>query len=166
MCALSFTVNCCHLDWQVSSVAQIFNAFSPVLSAVEQLTFEHKVHGQSSEEHNEVNPTEWRKLLSSFRNVKTLRIATGLVEELSRCLQLDDGELPLELLPELQELTYSGSGDSANAFTSFINARLDAGRPITLARRSPSPDPRTRAPYPEPSSIIPTSAEAGSNLDT
>ena len=166
MCALSVDVRCCHLDWQVSFAAQIFNALSPVLSAVEHLTFEHEFHSQSSEEHNEVDPTEWRKLLSSFRNVKTLRIATGLVEELSCCLQLDDGELPLELLPELQELTYSGSGDSGNAFTSFINARLGAGRPITLARRSPSPDPRTRASSPEPSSIIPASAEADSDLDT
>ena len=131
--ALLIIVNCCHLDWQVSSVAQIFNALSPVISAVEQLTFTHEVHGQSSEEHNEVDRSEWRKLLSSFRNVKSLRIATGLVKELSLCLQSDDGELPLELLPELQELTYSGSGDSGNAFTSFINARLDAGRPITLA---------------------------------
>jgi hypothetical protein len=164
--ALRIVVNCCHLDWQVSSVAQIFNALSPVLSAVEQLTFEHEVHGQSSEEHNEVNPTEWRKLLSSFRNMKTLRIATGLVEELSRSLQLDDGELPLELLPELQELTYSGSGDSGNPFTSFINARLDTGHPITLARRSPNPDPSSGASYPEPPSIIPASAEAGSDLDT
>ena len=166
MHALSFTVNSCHLDWQVSSVAQIFNALSPVLSAVEHLTFKHEVHGQSSEEHNEVNPTEWRKLLRSFRNVKTLRIATGLVEELSRCLQLDDGELPLELLPELQELIYSGSGDSGNAFTSFINARLGAGRPITLTRRSPSPNPSSRASSPEFSSIITASAEAGSDLDT
>ena len=95
-----------------------------------------------------------------------LRIATGLVEELSRCLQLGDGELPLELLPELQELIYSGSGDTGDAFTSFINARLDAGRPITLARRSPSPDPSTRVSSPEPSSIIPASAETGSDLDT
>ena len=167
MYALSIAVNCCHLDWQVSSVAQIFNALSLVLSAVEHLTFTHEVHGQSSEEHNEVDRTEWRKLLSSFRNVKTLRITTGLVEELSRCLQLDDGELPLELLPELQELIYSGSGDFGNAFTSFINARLDAGRPITLTRRSPSPDPSSRASSPEPSSIIPApSAEAGSDLDT
>jgi hypothetical protein len=132
--ALRIIVNCCHLDWQVSSVAQIFNALSPVLSAVEQHTFEHKVHGRSSEEHNEVNPTEWRKLLSSFRNVKTLRVATGLVKELSRCLQLDNGELPLGLLPELQELTYSGSGNTGDSFSLFVDARQKAGRPITLVR--------------------------------
>ena len=51
----------------------------------------------------------------------------------SLCLRVEDGELPLELLPELQELTYSGSGDTGDAFTSFINARQNAGRPVSLS---------------------------------
>jgi hypothetical protein len=140
MYTLSIAVICWHLDWQVSSAAQIFNSLSPLLSVVEHLTLEHEAHRQSSEEHDEADPTEWRQLLGSFRNVKTLRIAEGLVEELSRCLELDDGELSLELLPELQELTYSGSGDTSDAFTSYIDARQDAGRPITLIRSSPNPD--------------------------
>ena len=132
MYALSFTFGCWQLDWQVSFAAQIFNVLSPVLSAVEHLNFEHEFHSQSSEEHNEVDPTEWRKLLRSFRNVKTLRIAEGLVEELTRCLQLDDGKLSSEMLPELQELSYSGSGNTGGAFTSFIDACQTAGRPITV----------------------------------
>jgi hypothetical protein len=47
---------------------------------------------------------------------------------------LDDGELPLELLPELQELTYSGIGDASDAFKSFVDARQNAGCPVTLRR--------------------------------
>ena len=131
---LSIAVNGCHLDWQVFSVAQIFNFLSPMFSAVEHLSLEHWVHSQSSEEHNEADHTEWLKLLMSFRNLKVLRIAAGLVEELSLCLQPDDGELPLEFLPELQELTFSGSGNIGDAFTSFVNARQKAGCPITLVR--------------------------------
>ena len=100
------------------------------------------MHCQSSED-QEADLTEWRQLLGSFRNVKTVRVDEGLVEELSRCLELDDGELPLEVLPKLQELTYSGSGNSGDAFTSFINARQDASRPLTLVRRSLSPDQRS-----------------------
>jgi hypothetical protein len=69
--------------------------------------------------------------------VKTLRIPHGLVEELSRCLRLEDGELPLELLPGLQELTYSGSRDTGDSFTSFIDARRNAGRPVALVRYRP-----------------------------
>ena len=51
----------------------------------------------------------------------------------SRCLQSDDGELPPRLLPELQELTYSGSGDigDALAFALLIDSRQSAG-PIAL----------------------------------
>ena len=87
---------------------------------------------ESSEEHNDVARTEWRKLLRSFSNVKTLDIGDGLVGELSRCLRLDDGEHPLELLPELQELVYPESDDVDDAFTPFIDARQNAGRPVTL----------------------------------
>jgi hypothetical protein len=139
---LSMIVHCRHLDWQVSSVARIFNPLSLIFSAVEHLTLERKVASwlPELEEHNEVDRTEWRELLGSFSNVKTLRIAEELVEILSRCLQLEDGELALGLLPELQELTYSGSGDTGDAFASFVDARQIAGRPVTLVHRSPSPD--------------------------
>jgi hypothetical protein len=132
--AFSIDVDCWHLDWQVSSVAQIFNALSQIFSTVEHLTLVHSVHSRSSEEHNEVDRTEWRKLLRSFSNVKTLRIEDGLVMELSRCLRLEDGEHPLELLSELQELTYSESDNVKDAFTSFIDARQNAGRPVTLVK--------------------------------
>jgi hypothetical protein len=103
--------------------------------AVEHLVLFHEVHDRSSEEHNEVDRNEWRRLLRPFRNVKTLWIDNGLVKDLSHSLQLEGGELPLELLPELQKLTYSGSGNTGNGFTSFIDARRNAARPVTLVRR-------------------------------
>jgi hypothetical protein len=136
MRAISIRVFCWHLDWQVSSVAQISNSLGPIFSTVEGLTLEHEVHSQSSEEHNEVDPTEWRKLLKSFSNVKKLRVDDGLIEELGRSLRPDDGEPPLELLPELQELSCSRNGDIGDAFASFIDARQNAGRPALV--RNPS----------------------------
>ena len=134
MPGLVISVFCWHLDWQVSSMAEIINSLSQVFSAVEHLTFVHYEHDQSSEEHNEVDRTEWRRLLRPFNNVKTLRIWNGLVDDLSRCLRLEDGEPPLEVLPELQELTYYGSGNIGDEFASFVDARRNAGRPITLVR--------------------------------
>ena len=130
--AFDVTVACLGLDWQVSSVAQISSALGQVLSGVKDLTLEHKVHSQSSEEHNDVDRIEWRNLIGSFSNVKTLCVDDGLVEELSHCLRLEDGELPLELLPEPQELTCFGSRNTRDVFTSFINARQNAGRPVKL----------------------------------
>ena len=132
--ALFMAVNCWHLDWQVFSMAQIFSLLGQTFSAVEHLTFQRRVLSLSPEEHNTVDRIEWHKLLGSFRNVKTIRIDDGLVEELPRCLQLDDGELPSELLPELQEITYSRSGDAGDAFTSFIDARRNESRPVSLVR--------------------------------
>ncbi|KAI0282459.1 hypothetical protein BGY98DRAFT_1094204 [Russula aff. rugulosa BPL654] len=160
--AFAVTIRCCHLDWQVSSVAQISNALSQALSTVEHLTLEQQVHSQSSEEHNDVDRIEWRNLLRSFSNVKILRIEDGLVEELSHCLRLEDGELPLELLPELQELTYSASSKTGDAFTSFVGARQNAGRPVTLVRHSPSPSPLSFV----PPAIAAPSDEVGNDIET
>ena len=132
--ALGVVVLCRHLDWQASSIAQISNSLTQIFSAVEHLYLQHNVHSESSEEHNDVDPTEWRKLLRPFSNVKTLRIHRGRVKDLSRCLELEDGELPLELLPKLQEITLYGSGDTGDALTSFIDTRWNAGRPVILVR--------------------------------
>ena len=158
-------VDCRHLDWQVSSIAQISNALSQVFSVVEHLTLVYEVHHQSSEEHDNHDVDrriEWRNLLRSFSNVKTLRIEDGLVKEVSHCLQLEDGELPLDLLPELQELTYFGSRDAGDVFTSFIDARQNAGRPVTLVHHSPSPNPLSFEP---PATTLPRD-EAGNDIET
>ena len=130
------TVDCWHLDWQVSSMAQISNALSRVSSTLEHLTLRHEAQERSSEEHNDVDRIEWRKLLRSFSNLKTLGVEDGLVKQLSQCLRLDDEEHPMELLPELQELTYFSSRDTDDALTSFIDARRNAGRPVALVRHS------------------------------
>ena len=132
--SLHIRVLCLHLNLQVSVIAQISSSLSEMFSAVEHLTFSYEAHSQLSEEHNEVDRrTEWRRILGSFRNVKTLRVEDGLSEEIARCLRSEyGGEPPLDLLPELHELTYSRSSHTDDYFTSFIHARQNAGRPITL----------------------------------
>ena len=162
--AFIIIVFCWHLDWQVSSVAQIFDSLGHLFSVVEHLTFEHEVHSWSSEEHNEVDRAEWRKLLRPFKNVKTLWIDNGLVEQLSRFLDLEDEERFLELLPELQELTYIGSGNTGDAFNSFIKTRQNADRAITWVRHNPSTD-SVHIPS-RPFSITRASSEAGNDFDT
>ena len=134
--ALGLVVVCLHLDWQVSCMAQFSNPLRQMFSAVEHLNLEFEAHSQSSEEHNDLDSTTCRKLLEPFSNVKTLRIEHGLVKDISRCLESEDEELSLALLPKLQELTYSGSGDSdaGDPFASFIDARQNAGRPVILVR--------------------------------
>jgi hypothetical protein len=130
-------VGCRHLDWQVFSVAQIFNTLLPIFSAVERLTLQYKEHSLSEEEHNEVGPTQWRELFRSFNNVKFLRVDNRLVAELSRALQLEEGESPIELFPELKELSYSAASNAAvNPFSAFVDVRQSAGQPVTLIHHS------------------------------
>jgi hypothetical protein len=118
------------LDWQVTSAA----ALGTVSSSVEHLTLETDRPFISSESDDEADHTQWRELLGSFGNVKTLQVGYGLVEQLSRALQPGEGESPTELLPELQELSYFSTGASLDEFTPFIDAFQNAGRPITVVR--------------------------------
>ena len=132
MTTLHIDIGCWHLDWQVSSMAQILNPLSQLCSTVQCVSIEHETHSWSSEEHNEVDRAEWRKLLRPFNNVRLLYVYDGLVKELSRSLRLEAGDFPLDLLPELEELKYPGSSDTGDAFTSFVDARKNSGRPVTL----------------------------------
>ena len=71
----------------------------------------------------------------SFGNVKTLCVENEFLRQVSRCLQVDDEESPMALLPELKELEYSTFGVTASAFKTSINAHQNAGHPITLVLR-------------------------------
>jgi hypothetical protein len=130
-------------DMQLSSVAKIFNSLGQKISKVEHLCLNHTAFTYNhAHDEPEVDPTtEWRELLRLFRYVKTLDVHDHLVKEVSRCLELDGGGHSLEILPELQELTYSGSDDTSDAFISFIHARRDAGRPVALIALSHASSP-------------------------
>ena len=163
---LYMRVICPHFDRQVSSMAQIFNFFSHTFSSVEYLVLSGEVHSHSpeEEERNEVDRAEWHKLLRSFHNVKFLRIEYGLVEVISRCLCLDDGDLPSDIFPNLRELSYTGSGNADDKFTSFIDARQTAGCPITLVHHRISTDPSSSISFHDAAS--PLGSGAGNDLDT
>jgi len=146
MYALKIGVIGQHHDWHVSSAAQIISALSPVFSTVVDLSLrlDNWKRTSSPEWHNEADRTLWHEVLRSFNNVKSLHVQHGLLEELSRSLQLQDGESPVELLPELKELRYdAGSDISGDAFVSFLDGCRNAGRPFTLVPihklRTPSP---------------------------
>jgi len=86
----------------------------------------------SSEWRNEADRTQWRDLLKSFSNVETLQVSSELVSQLSRSLRLEDGESPVELLPELKELSYSYRREFDDTFTASIDAHRIAGRPVIV----------------------------------
>ena len=144
--AFKTEISCKHLDWQVASAAQISHALRAVFSSVEFLTLESSKLPISSETDNEADRTQWRKLLGSFSNVKTLRIHDDFRRQISRSLQVEDGETPMEMLSELKVLECQAPDGPENPFNTFINARKNAGHPVTLVC---PPRPRPRPPsYP------------------
>ena len=139
------TVGCRHIDWQVSAAAQIFNTLVHVVSVVKRLVIDYEEHDLSSEQHNGINRIQWRNLLRPFNSVEALHVPENLIGHLSRSLQLEDGEPPMELLPELKELLYKKEGDPSDTFTPFINERQIAGRPVTLIHVPSPPATPSRA---------------------
>ena len=129
-----------HLYSQVYSMAKIFDSSidsSQIFSTVEHLTLEYRVHRSTYKRYDEVNDIRWRKVFRLFSNAKTLHVDDGFAKEFFHTFlpeSPDDGELALDLLPRLEELTYCRwlrSDDTE--FTSFIDyARQNAGRLVTL----------------------------------
>ena len=131
-CQFGVKIRCGHLDWQVSSAAQILDTLQPVLSVVEKLTLLYVQLDLSSEWFNEVDRTQWCQLLRPFANLKTLRVSNELIGKLAPSLQPEDGCPPLELLPNLKEVVYSGGDEARDAFTPFLDERQVAGHPVNL----------------------------------
>ncbi|KAH9008458.1 hypothetical protein EDB85DRAFT_2164366 [Lactarius pseudohatsudake] len=138
--SFSFRVMCREFDWQVDCAAQICNALIPMLSGVEGLTLNFDGHCIPTEwQDGAVDGTTWRELLGPFVGARKLRICHALIWELSLVLQSEDAGLDPMLLPCLQELVPQLDEEHANnAFSSFIDAREIAGRPV---RVSPPPAP-------------------------
>jgi hypothetical protein len=59
-------------------------------------------------------------------------VQNELINQFARSLQTDNGELPLELLPNLKELGYSNGDYAREAFTPFVDERQVAGHPVNL----------------------------------
>ena len=131
--ALQLEVGCRGFDWQVASAAQIINTFRTPCSAVEHLTLEYGGNFKSSELPNGDDLVQWRELLGSFDNVKTLSVFGCLVGALSRAQMSDRGQ-SRGLFPELKELLCPARRDASHgdAISSFIDAHQIAGRPGPL----------------------------------
>jgi hypothetical protein len=122
-------VNCRPLNWQAACVAQICDTLAPLLASVGTLTLGFHKDGSASWK-DEIDPEQWHGLIRTFAGVKSLQL-TGSSGDLFRSLQLDEGEIGLELFPGLEELVSKGQGHTDDVFALFISARLIRGSPCT-----------------------------------
>ena len=122
------TVFCTHAWHQISFAAEICNELRIPLSEIQYLSLECSI---SPTPFDGTNRLRCRQILKSFGNLMTLRVPLGLVREVSNALQSQDGESPMEILPELRELACYWNAYAHSSFSPFIDARQSAGYPVT-----------------------------------
>ena len=122
----SLAVMCKQVDWQIDGAAQICHALIPTLFGVEQLMIISDYKEMPPEMRNgAIDSATWHDLLRSSIGVKNLSINDGLLEEVSRAMQVDEVGSDPSFLPNLQSI-HAGR----NLFTSFIDTRQVVGRPV------------------------------------
>jgi hypothetical protein len=114
-------VPCEHLDWQLSSMAQICSKFSPFLSLVEDLDIETT---NPPTVQADMDSGQWPGLIRSFRGAKDFRITGELATAI---LQALGQERTIAMLPSLRDLCVpelrSAYGRLWEAASSFISSR-------------------------------------------
>jgi hypothetical protein len=134
--AFRLCVSCELNQPQVYCVAQICKALIPTLSSVERFTLKYCNMARTSTrlEDSEIDATTWHELLRSFIGVRNLHVSEGVLDELSRALQVNEVGLEPGFLPHLQNLEIDPPGHvSDHLFASFLNARRVAGRPVQFS---------------------------------
>jgi hypothetical protein len=134
---LRLEIRCIHLNWQVASAVQLLSALRTLFSTVVHLFLVFRRNLRSTERNDEVDRRQWRELLMTFGNVKTLGVYDDFGGQIPRSLQVGNGEPPLELLPELQKVEYNASRAGPDAFQAFFKARRKIGRPVKWSIVSP-----------------------------
>ena len=132
---LRLQISCKQLDWQLSSMTQVCDQFSPFLRHVTNLGIDTT---QSSSEQNDVGSEQWLELVRLFGGAKDFRVAGVLATDILCALRQADGghttdTIVLTSLCNLRVQTpMPTDGSFWDAVQSFITSRLVFGCPVTL----------------------------------
>jgi len=111
----------CRPYTQLFFTTQFFNTLDMICPTVECLTLAHALSPEVQSD-LDLYLILWRDFLRLFCNMKALFADHKLIGVLSRFLRLDDGEPPLDRLPEVKELDYFADGEASDPFLAFVNA--------------------------------------------
>ena len=131
---LSLQISCEQLEWQLSSMAQICNYFSPFLPNVQDLGVDTT---QRSSGNDDVDDEQWRELIRAFDGAEDFRVTGELATDILRALRPDDGEHET-VLPALRNLctpelmSIYGHGPLQEAVESFTTSRRLSGHPARV----------------------------------
>ena len=131
-------VKCKRLDWQLSSISQIFSEQPSLFSHVEQLELcEDPVLVRTTwKTEPDMDSSLWLELFRLFTSVQSLYLSETLVPPVAVALQELIEEGTIGLLPSLQSLFLEGlqpGGPEEKAIQSFVDSRrLSAGHPVII----------------------------------
>ena len=133
---LDLRVSCEHLDWQLSSMAQICSKLSPFLSLIEDLLIDTT---NLPTEQDDMDSAQWPELIRSFSGAKDFRLTGELATNVLQSL-FQDGERTA-MLPSLRELCVPELkmpyGRLWEAASSFISSRWPPDSSAHVSQPSP-----------------------------
>ena len=134
----SLEIRCERLDWQLSSITQIFSEQLFLLSHVEQLELcEFRGEGFEWKDNPDMDSAQWLELFRLFVAVQSLHVSERLVSPVARALQDLMEQTATEVLPVLRTLFLEGlrpSGPGHEAIKSFDAARQLSQQPVLIQR--------------------------------
>ena len=132
---LQLRIPCKQLDWQLSSMAQIFNHFSPFLPHVEDL----RISSSRSPHVDGMAGEQWPELIRAFGGAKGFHLVGAHVTNILGALCPTDGGHTAEtVLPTLsylrveENMSVNGLPVLWDVTESFLASRQLAGRPVEL----------------------------------
>ena len=129
-------ISCVELDWQVSSLEQVFTSCLPHLSTLEGL-FIDSPGGWRPDWQDNVENTLWLELFHPFTSVKNLYLSHTFARRIVSALQeLAEGRR-IEVLPALENIFLEGLeflGPVEKAIGPFVAMRQVTGHPIAVTR--------------------------------
>ena len=129
-------IPCNNLDWQVSSLEQVFTSCLPHLSALEGLLI-YSPGGWRPEWQDNIENTLWLELLLPFTSVKNFYISEEFARRIVPALQELVEDRRLEVLPALENIFLEGfeaSGPVEKGIGPFVSMRQVIGHPVAVTR--------------------------------
>jgi hypothetical protein len=134
-------ITCRELEWQLSSLSQVFTSVFPSTYVVEHLyVYWHRYF--PSQWQDDVENMQWLDFFSSFTTVKNLYVSKDLAQGIASALQELVGERVTGVLPALESLFLEKPqplGPAQEAIEQFVAARQLLGHPVAVSpwKRAP-----------------------------
>jgi hypothetical protein len=138
---LRLAIKCERLDWQLSSMTQIFSQQLPLLSRVAIFEIRGPYYSLDPSPHigweddPDMDPSQWLELFRLLIAVQSLYVSERLAHRFAAAMKELAGDMAMEVLPALRSLSLEGlqpSGPVQDAIKSFATARQQTSHPVVI----------------------------------